>query len=161
MIRPSPSHRVSFETIRALAIECHALDVSGGTLFVTGTHSPSRSTGIAYEELVSAKLLMLAVSIRTKFYQGLPWQDTDKYVNPSGFLDYIRNGVEESKIFTIKDVCDKIIHAESIDREIDGSKFGHTTSLHGNDRKMKWTLHISVSLFAEGILNWLDEIPEA
>ena len=157
----SSSHRVSYDAIRALAIEYHALELSASTLFFEGTHKPSRSTKIAYEELVTTKLLMLAISLRTKFYQGTSCADTEKYVVDCGFLDVTSNGVEKSRAFSIKDICDKIIHTDELAREITDGNNGFTTTLSGKQGSSPWKLYISLSLFTEAVLNWLDDLPDA
>lgn len=157
----SDSHRVSYETIRSLAIECHSLDLSAFTLFVDGTHKPSRSTRIAYEELVTSKLLLLAIALRTKFYQGVSHADTVKYVVDCGFLDSTSNGIERTHSFSIKDICDKVIHANGVKRELTDEKNGLITILEGTQGKATWEFHFSMSLFTEAVLNWLDELSDA
>lgn len=151
------SHSVSFDRIRRLAIECHALDLAVGTLFESGTYQPSEATRNAHKELISENLLALAVSIRTKFYQGVPWKDTERYL----LRRYIDNGFDrefgKARPLTIKDVCDKIIHAERIEQDIIESEWGYTTSLIGTKGGEVWTLILSMSLFAEAVLDWLDE----
>lgn len=158
-------HRISFENIRVLAIECHALDLSGYKLFVDGTHSINRNTRNIYDELVTSKLLMLAISIRTKFYQGTPHEGTERFISASGFLDKEIKGSATTESFTIKDVCDKIIHAESVERDFLDGNYGSITTIRGSRRNLKnqelWTLSISISLFTQAILNWLEEVPEA
>lgn len=156
-----PAHRISYQAIRSLAIECHALDLSAFTLFVDGTHRSSKSTKIAYEELLSSKLLMLAISLRTQFYQGVSPIDTVDYVIDCGFLDSNTKGNVVERPFSIKDVCDKLIHADEVKRDFIDEKNGLLTILHGNERGSTWTFHISMSLFAESVLNWLDELPDA
>ena len=156
-----PAHRISFETIRSLAIECHALDLSAFTLLIGGSHGNSKSTKIVYEELLSSKLLMLAISLRTKFYQGASHRDTMDYVIDCGFLESTSKGVVVEKSFSIKDVCDKLIHADEVKRDYTDAKNGLLTILHGKERGSAWTFHISMSLFAESVLNWLDELPDA
>ncbi len=160
MPKLSGTHLVSFETIRSLAIECHALDLSAFMLLVAGTHQPSRSTTITYEELVTSKLLMLSVAIRTKRYQGVPHADTEKYILDCGVLDVTSKGKEASHSFTIKDICDKVIHADEVERIVADGNNGQITVLRGKQLGKSWQLHFSISLFAEGVLNWLDEIPD-
>lgn len=156
----SGTHRVSFDAIRALAIECHALDLSAYTLLVDGTHQPSRSTKITYEELLTSKLLLLAIALRTKFYQGVPHAETAKYVIDCGFLDSTTKGIEISHSFTIKDICDKIIHAEGVKRDLVDGNNGLITTLEGTQGKSAWKLHLSMSLLTEAVLNWIDEKTE-
>ena len=65
---------------------------------------------------------------------------------------------------TIKDVCDKIIHADSLDRVFektgdDGRK--PITSISGTYKRKPWVLEISVDLFCASVLNWVDELEQA
>lgn len=152
------SHSVSFDRIRRLAIECHALDLAVGTLFKSGTYPPSQATREAHDELISEKLLTLAVSIRTKFYQGVPWKDTEQYLVERYIDDTVGREVGKPRSLTIKDVCDKIIHADTIERDIIESEWGYTTVLNGTKRGEAWTLILSMSLFSEAVLTWLDEL---
>ena len=161
MTELSSHHRIEYESIRALAIECHALDLSAHTLFIDGTHSPSKSTRMTYEELLANKLLMLAIGLRTKFYQGVPHEDTRKYVVDCGFLDEDKKGERVPSSLTIKDVCDKLIHATQIERTFSDKETGLMTTIHGRQGKTSWKLVISMSLFAEAVLNWIDERPDA
>lgn len=161
MTKLSLAHRVSYESIRSLAIECHAFDLSAFTLLYEGTHKPSRSTRIAYEELVTSKLLLLAIALRTKFCHGISNPDTVKYVKDCGFLDSTFKGIEAPKLFGIKDICDKIIHADEISRILTDGNNGLVTILCGNYQSSIWKFTISMSLFSEGVLNWLDELPDA
>lgn len=154
------SHRVSYESIRSLAIECHALDLSAFKLLVDGTHKPSRITKITYEELVTSKLLMLAISLRMKLYQGVSNVGTDMYVIDCGFLDETTNGKKIARSFGIKDICDKLIHADEVRRDLTDGMNGLSTTLLGINRGTPWTFHISMSLFTEAVLNWLDELPD-
>lgn len=159
MTPTSNSHRVSFEAIRVAAIECHALDLSAHKLFVSGIHQPSRSTRIAYEELVTAKLLFLAIAIRTKFYQGLDSKETEQYVVECGFLDRTQNQTREARSPSIKDICDKIIHADSISGVLMDESNGRLTVIGGRGtNKLLWDLHLSISQFCEAVLNWLDDV---
>lgn len=154
------SHRVSFNRIRRLAIECHALDLAVGTLFDSGTYSPSQRTRAAHDELLSEKLLALAISIRTKFYQGVPWKGTEHYLLERHIDNSDGRDVRIPETLTIKDVCDKIIHADTVERDIIESEWGYTTVFAGKKRNDPWTLILSISLFAEGVLTWLDESAE-
>lgn len=161
MTNLSPRHRIEYESIRMLAIECHALDLSAHTLLIDGTHSPSRSTKMAYEQLNTEKILMLAISLRTKFYQGVSNDETENYVTNCGFLDEDSEGEKRPLALTIKDVCDKLIHANRVEREFTNNNDGLLTKIRGTQGKRNWQLTISMSLFSEAILNWIDDRPDA
>jgi len=149
-------HRISLDSIRRLAIECHALDSGAvGLLIDTTVDNTNRVRGI-YEEIFSEKLLSLAISLRTKFYQEIPSKGTEEYIQNSAFL--LVTDKEEIQLFTIKDVCDKIIHADSVTRPLDDGTRQPITQIRGIQKGTPWTLHISTSLFCEGVLNWLEAL---
>lgn len=157
-------HRQSFDLIRSLAITSHALDLSAETLLVSGTYNNKHSeTEQAYDELLSTNLLHLAVAIRTNIYQGLPPGDTNAYISHCGFLDVVSNGKPETRTFSIKDVCNKIIHADEIHRELRESPEGArtVTVITGVYNQKRWKLFVSVELFCEAVLNWLDDIGQS
>jgi hypothetical protein len=154
------SHKVSFEMIKALAIECHALDLSAYHLLFDGTHSDiSGATKDIYEGLITSKLLSLAIAVRTKLYQKVDTNTSSFNNSHCGLLYKTKNNIEESISFTIKDVCDKIIHADTVSKHLEKGVEKPTISLKGKDQgKNEWELSISVSLFCESILNWVQEI---
>ncbi|MDR3569831.1 MAG: hypothetical protein P4L43_17545 [Syntrophobacteraceae bacterium] len=156
------THKVSFDGIRSLAIQCHSLALSAYHLLLGSTHKDKegRSKRI-YEELFTAKLLALAIVIRTTFYQGSSSDTTSSYIIHSGFLYRYNGDDEKSDIFTIKDVCDKIIHAEEVSMFLEDGVPNPTTTLLGAYQKHKWELTFSVSLFCEGVLNWLQDLQKA
>lgn len=158
------AHKVTFEQIRSLAIQCHALDVGAHDLFVDSTHEDkSGKTKSTYQDLYTGRLLGLAIALRTKFYQGVSHADTGSYVDACGLMYKKKNDAEESVAFTIKDVCDKIIHADSVSRPMEKDVQKQTTTLQGTDPRdsSEWELGFSVSMFAEGVLNWVQNIEEA
>jgi len=153
-------HRVSFDVLRSLAVQCHALDISAYHLLLDSTHADlSRRTKAAYEELFTGQLLALAIALRMKFYQGLDHEATISYVSQCGLLYKYRQSDEETVKFSMKDVCDKIIHADSISRYLEPGVEKPTTTLKGKDSRdqSEWELSMSVSLFAEGVLNWIED----
>lgn len=150
------NHRISFEAIRRLAIECHALDTAAVQLLIDTTIDNRDLVLAPYEELFSEKLLSLAIALRTKFYQGVPHSTTGRFVSHSGFLLITEN--EEIKAFTIKDICDKIIHANTVSRPLDDGTAQPITQIRGVRNGIPWALHISTSLFCEGVLNWIASI---
>lgn len=154
--------RVSLESVRELAIECHALDVDAYPLLWDSTHDDkAERTKVLYERLVASKLLGFAIALRTKFYQGLDHKSTLALASFAGFLDRQHKGVATTDLFTFKDVCDKIIHAESVERYLEADVPSPTTTLRGTEwGKDSWELSICISLFMEAVLNWLDEVEE-
>jgi len=152
-------HQQSRAFIRSLAITCHALDFSAERLFYSGTYrNASEPVRAAYDELLSRNLLHMAVAIRTNMYQGTLSDPDDRFLSPCGFLDVHQGGAQESKRFTIKDVCDKIIHATAIERDVNKPDEGRTVlELRGKHGSQRWTLSISIELFCEYVLSWLDE----
>lgn len=154
-------HKVSFDLLRSLAIQCHALDISAYHLLADSTHSDKDGkTKATYEELFTSQLLSLAIALRTKFYQGLDHKSTTVYVSHCGLLYKYKQKQEETLNFSIKDVCDKIIHADEVSRYLENGVEKPTTTLQGKDNrdKSKWELSMSVSLFAEGVLNWVRDV---
>ena len=155
------THKVSFESVRALAVQCHALDIAAYHLLFDSTHEDkSGKTKATYEELFTSQLLALAIALRTKFYQGENHEATVRYTSHCGFLSKYKNNAEESLGFSFKDVCDKIIHASTVSRHLEHGVQKPTTTLRGRaqDNKSEWELSISVSLFAEAVLNWVQDV---
>jgi hypothetical protein len=150
------THRISVDAICRLAVECHALDVSAVRLLIDTTLNTPERTRNTYEELFSEKLLSLAIVLRTKFYQGVPSKGSERFVQHSAFL--LTTEKEDIKCFTIKDVCDKIIHAESITRPLNDGTAQPMTQVRGTHQNVPWVLHISTGLFCEGVLNWLESL---
>jgi hypothetical protein len=150
------THKVSYDTLRSLAIQCHALDITAYHLLFDSTHiDEDGKTKAIYEELFTNKLLALAIALRTKFYQGLDHKATIPQVSHCGFL-YSYKQTEESIInVSIKDICDKIIHADSVSRFLEQGIDKPTTTLQGRYKGNNWELSMSVSLFAEAVLNWV------
>ena len=149
----------SFDLIRRLAITTHALDVSGLHLFKQSTYSGGKKvTQEIYEELLFTNLLHLAVAVRTNIYQG-NLNPSDQDVLPVGFLEVTSsNGKEKTVTFTIKDICDKIIHAQEIVKHLEdlGGSGKTVMMITGSHRGEKWRLDLSVELFCEAVLNLLD-----
>src|SRR5437899_2163987 len=128
-------HKVTFETLRSLAIQCHALDLSAYPLFVEGTHADaSEKAKATYEELFTSQLLNLAIALRVKFYQGIDPKTTIPYVRHCGLLDKKMKNV----CFSMKDVCDKIIHADKVEKYMEKGVREPTTTLRGKERGEEW-----------------------
>jgi len=150
------SHVSSFEAVRALAIHCHALDLSGAELLFASTHTDrDERTKSSYLEQFTSQLLRLAIALRTKFYQGYDDRSTVAYVAHCGSLFTYREDKEESIEFSMKDVCDKIIHAVTFEKDLEGEIEKAPTTLCGKSPDgVEWELSVFVSLFAEAVLNW-------
>jgi len=104
--------------------------------------------------------LNLAVALRVNIYQGKMTGPKYAKLLHCGFL-YDDNDLV-SKEFTIKDVCDKIIHADTVSKEalpphiLGDSKM--TMQFKGKHNRKSWTLDLSVELFTEAVLNFVDEL---
>jgi hypothetical protein len=156
-------HAVSLSGIRALAIECHALDLSAKELLLFSIHRDDNGlTRAAYDELLTNKMLSLAIALRTKFYQGVPYAGTERYMESVGFLELKTKTMTKGWKFTIKDVCDKIIHADTVTRQYEGDCTQPVTLLEGiGPGTTRWTLGFSLATFADCLLWWLNEEHEA
>lgn len=154
-------YKMSFDRIRSLAIQCHALDLSAYHLLLNSTHRDIQGRSkVLYTELLTEQLLTLAIAIRTKFYQGTPHDTTSEYVQHCGLFYRYKGGTEEPALFTIKDICDKIIHADSVSKCLEQGVEKATITLRGQQRDVEWELGFSVNLFCEGVLNWLQAIQD-
>lgn len=152
------THRVSFAHVRRMALRCYALDVAAEALLLNGTHTDCNGrTKAEYEELYSTELLSLAIGLRTLFYQGMDPKGSASFVSASGLLYRYNSLAEETVTFTVKDVCDKIIHATTISKHLEQGVVNSTTTLDGKEtRGTSWQLSFSVTLFIEGLLEWLN-----
>ena len=155
--------KIPFSLVRSLAIQCHALDISAHHLLLDTTHNDKRGqTRRTYEELYSSQLLSLAIALRTLFYQGVDHVGTIEYIAHCGLLFKEGEKFDEAIAFSIKDVCDKIIHAASVNRYLEHDVEKPTTTIRGTDQGgQEWDLSLSVSFFAEGTLNWLEQLEQA
>lgn len=152
-------HTVSFQAVRALAIECHALDLCTFELLLIPVHNDSRGlTRATHDELLTSKMLSLAITLRTKFYQGTPYEGTEKYLEHVVLFEQESKGKAKSN-FTLKDACDKIIHADSVVRQIKGQQRQPLTILTGIAQGgVKWSLSFSLAHLADSILWWLEDV---
>jgi hypothetical protein len=155
-------HEVSYQAVRALAIECHALDLSAYELLFFPVHSDSRGrTRATYDELLISKMLALAIALRTKFYRGTPYQGAEEHLEYVGFLKREPKGSATDEKFTLKDACDKLIHADSVVRQFDSPEHKPLTVLTGTGQgNVKWTLGFSLAAFADSVLWWLEDVEE-
>ena len=148
--------------VRTLAIECHALDLSAYELLLFPVHVDARGkTKATYDELLTSKILALAIALRTKFYQGTPYEGTHWYLEYVGSLERERKGRKVDTTFNLKDACDKIIHADSIEREFRGQSQKPHTILSGTSQGgEKWSLGFSLAALADSVLWWLEDVEE-
>ena len=155
-------HKQDFNEVRRLCLLCHGLDLTSSNLFTGSTYTaPSDQTKSVLHSMLSSSLLNLAVSIRINLYQG-SIQNI-----PIPLATMAANFYEDdeliTKCVTIKDVCDKIVHADSVtkpafpegllDRDVK-----IPFQLKGMNRKNTWTMNLCLDLFAETVLTLLDEV---
>lgn len=165
-MQQSSGHRVTFEAIRRLAIECFALTSSAHALFGDSDQGKQGTrTQAVYGELFSEKLLQLAICIRTKFCQGIDHRRTSGFMEETGELfKWVKGQDESAHPYTLKDVCDKIIHAEAVFIEPDEAPGFSFIALHGEHRiagKVQgWAMNIFPLPLCEAILGWLDAVEE-
>ena len=159
-------HKQDFDEIRRHCIICHGLDLTSSDLFSKpNDKKPSNKTRSVLHGMLSSALLNLAISIRINLYQN-----TIK--NQSIPLNTLAASYYEDdeliyKETTIKDICDKIIHADSVSKSVLPSdltrihveeKIHETIQLKGTKNKKRWTVDLCLDLFAEEILKLLDKI---
>jgi hypothetical protein len=157
-------HKQDFNEIRRLCLICHGLDISSNWLFSDSTYKkPSENTKYTIHSLLSSSLLNLAISIRVNLYQGLI--GNQKFSLDTLVASYYEENDLLLKEVTIKDICDKIIHADSVSKSALIKEFmpkdvKNTIQLKGKLGKKNWTLDLCLELFAEKMLMILDEIEE-
>jgi hypothetical protein len=154
------SHNSSFEAVRALAIQCHALDLSGSELLFASTHADrDEKTKAVFQEQFTSLLLRLAIAIRTKFHQGFDDRSTVSYVAHCGSLFTFGETGEQPAAFSLKDICDKIIDAVAIEKDLQGEIEKAPTMLSGRSADgVDWELSVFVGLLAEAVLNWARDV---
>jgi len=156
-------HKQSVSEIRRLALLCHGLDLSstnlndGSSQFEVG-----EGTKEILHEQISCNLLALAIALRVNFYQN-------QYLEVAQFdvKDYAGMYWEDEMVIvetTVKDVCDKIIHADVFEKSVLPNTIARgsyaTIQMRGQLRKRKWTLDLCVAVFCEKILFLLDEVEQ-
>jgi hypothetical protein len=155
-------HKQDFNEIRRLCLQCHGLDMISSHLFTSSSYKdPSDNTKSVLHSMLSSSLLNLAVSIRVNLYQ----KAIDNRLIPLETMaaDYYEDDKLISKAVKLKDVCDKIIHADTVTKPIVPgglleSDVKISFQLKGTNRKKNWTLNLCLDLFAESVLAILDEI---
>lgn len=147
-------YNVGTDHIRMLTISCHALDAEFDRLFNSETIcGQSKRIEDAYERLLSANLINLAVSIRVSALRNEAQYAATGFVEACGLFD-------DNDSFSIKDVCDKIIHADTIQKLPEPGVKGACFELKGTHWKKPWNFGLGVTIFCEYILLWLDQIED-
>ena len=152
-------YNVGIDHIRALAITCLALEGQFDTLFNSQSicgHSP-RITD-SYDRLFSVSLLNLAISIRVSLSGEPEYKNENSGVDACGAFE--SGAPKEAGGFTVKDVCDKIIHATNISKPIERGVIGACSRLSGHYNNKPWEFDLGVSIFCEWVLKWLEEIED-
>ncbi|NKC13033.1 MAG: hypothetical protein GKR94_12765 [Gammaproteobacteria bacterium] len=150
-------YNLGTQEVRALAIQCHALDCEFDALFNDNTICGySDRTYDAYTRLLSTALLNLAISIRVSLNKHPAYRNTRSGVSNAGLFEDL--GPHGDGTFSFKDVCDKIIHAEEILRPIEIGTRGACCTLRGELRGKSWELGLGVRIFTEYVLKWCDEV---
>jgi hypothetical protein len=155
-------HRQDFSEIRRLCLICHGLDYSTSSFSSSQPRLHlSENLESSLQNLISSSLLSLAIALRINLYQGI----IDKaYLElpDSSWLYFDEELIDRPA--TIKQVIDKIIHADTVVKPVlpsglwksdtkiaiqfKGTEFG----------KKDWTLNIILERFAEDVLRLLDEV---
>jgi hypothetical protein len=151
-------YEVGLDDIRALAIECHALDHQFDSLFnqptICGTTDRICRT---YNRLLSTALLNLAISVRVSLALEPKYTATGMIEAAGIFLQGGRTG---HRGFSVKDICDKLIHADQIRKPIEAGVRGAGCELSGSQFGQPWVFGLGVQIFCECVLQWLDELEE-
>ncbi|ALS99314.1 hypothetical protein [Lacimicrobium alkaliphilum] len=157
-------HRQDFDEIRRLCLICHGLDLSTSSFsFGLSEWTISESTSLVLQNVVSSHVLQLAIALRTNLYQKrIPY--SDEPLAQSSWLYYDEELRERPA--TLKQVCDKIIHADSVSKNVYPKVLTeHTdkicTQFKGKEfSKGSWTMNVAIDVFAEEVLHILDEIEQ-
>ncbi len=155
-------YRQDFNEIRRLCLICHGLDLSTSTIS-TSSLKLSDASNVTLQNLVSSTLLHLAIAIRTNIYQK-SIKPSHTPLKRSAWLYYDEELVERPA--TLKQVCDKIIHADTFSKSIYPKGFLDYedrvgTQIRGTEHNRKaWTMNLVLDLLAEDILVMVDEIEE-
>lgn len=151
------NYNIGTDHIRALAIQCHALDLQFDRLF--NAHSIcgySDRIYKTYNRLLSTCLLNLAISIRVSLKAEPEYSRLDAGISSCGVFG--GPGPHGNGSFSFKDVCDKLIHAEQIFKPIERGVTGAGCKLIGSHCGEPWELGLGVQILCEYVLKWVDEI---
>jgi hypothetical protein len=161
MIELCDKHRQDYSEIRKLCLVCHGLDLTGDKLFSDSTYGNGNElTKDIFNSTLSGFLLNLAIAIRVNIYQNNFGRHKDHFINHCGGI-YDKDELQIAHL-TIKDVCDKIIHADYFLKEAyPPDQFGKCKmciQMKGSYQKRKWIMDLSIELFSEAVLNYLDSL---
>lgn len=155
-------HRQDFSELRRLCLVCHGLDLTTSSLSLDSSRlNVTESVETALQNLLSSNLLNLAIAIRVNLYQKKIAKSNIELPD-SAWLFYGKDLTV--KPATLKQVCDKIIHADSVGKSIfpNGMWKGESKiaiQFKGVEfGKKNWTLDIVLERFAEDVLNLLNDI---
>ncbi|WP_434929893.1 hypothetical protein ACRWQM_10175 [Shewanella sp. HL-SH5] len=157
-------HKQDFNEIRRLCLICHGLDLTTSSLSSTTSRLiMSKSVENTLHNLVSSNLLSLVIAIRVNLYQGVIDQP-NLDLPDSAWLYYDAKLVEQPA--TLKQVCDKIIHADSFSKTVPPSGLIDpdcriAVQFKGVEFKKAWTLNVVLESFVEDILTLLDSIDQS
>lgn len=161
MTRMFSQHKQSVGEIRRLALLCYGLDM-GSTKLKDGSSMlelDPKSQEVLHEQ-ISCHLLSLAVALRVNFYQKslleLANHDIRNYAGMYWMDEYV---IVKT---TVKDVCDKIIHADIFSKSVSPHQFSNgaysTIQMQGKHHKRSWVLDLCVALFCEKILHIISNL---
>lgn len=154
-------HVQTFDEIRRIGLICHGLELSGSEIFSDAKEfKPSDATLKILQQSLSSRLLQLAIAIRVNIYQStlrglekrkLPW-----------WASYYYRDENIIKEIDLKTICDKIIHANTVDKSVlpssllkDGKMCMHFIGTHYG---REWTMDFPVDSLVEYVLRLLDEV---
>jgi hypothetical protein len=150
-------YKISTDHVRTLALRCHAYDLQFDRLFNSQSIcGPSKRTYDAYNRELSASLLNLAISIRVSLGSDPEYERRNSGIGNAGLFE--DRAPHRDGTFSIKDVCDKLIHARSISKPLEQGAVGACCKLVGSYRGKAWELDLGVQIFSEYVLKWLDDI---
>ena len=139
---------------------CHALDTQFDSLFNADTICDKSPALIeSYERLFASTLLNLAISIRVSLNHEPEYVSLTSGVQASGLFE--KGAPRKEGGFTVKDVCDKIIHADQVFKPHEPGVRGAGCTLRGSHRGTPWEFGLGVSILCEFVLAWLDRIDAA
>lgn len=154
------TYTIGTDHIRALAIQCHGLDLQFDRLFNSETICGySDRIYQVFNRLLSTALLNLAVSIRISLSREPDYTSCSSGIDASGL--FTEGGPNGNGSFSIKDVCDKLIHADRIWKPIEPGVRSAGCTLEGDTyRGNPWQLGLGVQILGEWVLRWVDEIDD-
>ncbi|HEU4878432.1 MAG TPA: hypothetical protein VFT21_03215 [Gemmatimonadaceae bacterium] len=147
-------YEIGYEHVRTLAIQCHALDTDFDRLFNERTvEDKYELTYRTFNRLFSTSLLNLAISIRVSLAKEPEYKEAGR-VTPAVLL--LEGQPPKAGEFSIKDICDKLIHAGSITKPIEPGTRGAACELTGTQWGETWKIGLGVEIFSNYILEWMD-----